>query len=80
MEALAARISSKNQIVLPKAVREALDVHSGDTLLFLIVGNMVMLRPRPASFADALAGLHKEVWAGVDLDKWLDEEREVWER
>ncbi len=27
-----------------------------------------------------LQGLGKEVWAGVDIDKYLDRERESWDR
>jgi AbrB family looped-hinge helix DNA binding protein len=64
--------------VLPKPVREALDLHTGETLLFLVDGDTVLLRPRPASFAATLRGLHREVWAEVDLDTWLDQERDQW--
>ena len=79
MEAVAAKISSKYQVVLPRPVRAALNLHAGDSLLFLVDGATVLLRPRPASFTAALRGLHRETWAEVDLDTWLEQERAQWE-
>lgn len=79
MEAVATKISSKYQVVLPKPVREALGLRTGDSLLFLVDGDTVLLRPRPANFTAALRGLHREAWAGVDLDTWLGQERSAWE-
>ena len=32
----------------------------------------------PGSYTDYLAGLHREVWAGVDTDAYLREERDAW--
>jgi AbrB family looped-hinge helix DNA binding protein len=77
MEAFAARISSKYQVVIPKAVREALQVQPQDNLLFLVDGDMVIIRPQPDSFAKALAGLHQHLWP--EPDAWLEEERASWE-
>ena len=39
----------------------------------------IALSAPPASFTAAMRGLHKEVWEGVDIDKWLEEERSAWE-
>lgn len=79
MEAMVAKISSKYQVVLPKAVREALALHVGDEVVFVVDGSKVLLRPRPANFTEAMRGLHREVWAGRDVDEWLEEERATWE-
>ena len=76
MRAIVARMSAKYQIVIPKPVREMLHLQPQDTLLFLIDGDTVILRPRPASFTQALRGLHQELWS--DADEWLEQERSSW--
>jgi AbrB family looped-hinge helix DNA binding protein len=78
MEAIVTRVSPKYQIVIPRAVREALQLHPDDTLLFLISGGSVILRTRPASFTEAMRGLHKEIWP-ADTEDWLEKERASWE-
>lgn len=78
MQAIAAQISSKYQVVIPKPVRELLQVRPHDTLLFLLDDDTVILRARPANFTDAMRGLHRELWP--DPDAWLEEERAAWEK
>jgi AbrB family looped-hinge helix DNA binding protein len=78
MEAIVTRVSRKYQIVIPRAVREALQLHPDDTLLFLVSGDSVILRTRPASFTEAMRGLHKEIWP-ADTEDWLEKERASWE-
>ena len=75
--AIAAKISTKYQVVIPKAVREALGLQPQDRLLFLLDGDTVLLRPEPASFTRALRGLHRDLWP--DPDEWLEQERSSWE-
>ncbi len=53
MEA-AAKVSSKGQVTVPKAVRDALGISEGDEILFRIEGNRAILA-RTADFLD-LAG------------------------
>jgi AbrB family looped-hinge helix DNA binding protein len=77
MQTIVARMSAKYQVVIPKAVREALRLQPRDRLLFLLDGDTVILRPQPDSFTEALQGLHSEIWP--DPDTWLEEERSTWE-
>ncbi len=79
MGAIEVRLGPKNQIVIPKAIRETLQVKEGDVLLFVVQGDTVILRARPASFTDTLRGLHKEIWEGDDIGQWLAREREAWD-
>jgi AbrB family looped-hinge helix DNA binding protein len=74
---VSARLSTKYQLVLPKEVREALDLQPNDSVLFLIEGNSVYMRPRPQSFTHKLTGLHSHVWN--NSDDWLEKERSTWE-
>lgn len=77
MQTFVARMSTKYQVVVPKAVREALRLQPRDHLLFLLDGDTVILRPKPESFTAALQGLHSEIWQ--DPDAWLEQERSTWE-
>lgn len=77
MRTIAARVSAKYQVVIPKAVREALGLRPQDTLLFLVDEGMVFLHPKPASFTQVLRGLHRELWP--DPNAWIEEERSSWE-
>lgn len=78
MTIASARISSRYQVVIPKEVRDALHIQPQDTLLFLIDGDAVHIRPRPASFTQRLLGLHKHLWEQLPRN-WLDEERAGWD-
>ena len=77
MQAFMARIGARYQVVIPKAVREVLNLRPQGTLLFIVDGDTVFLRPQPANFTEALLGLHREIWP--DPDRWLEEERASWE-
>lgn len=73
-------LSSKNQIVVPKEAREKLNIGPGQEMLVLVKENRIVLIPRPQDFVDRMAGLHKDVWTGVDTDSYLEEERDSWQR
>jgi AbrB family looped-hinge helix DNA binding protein len=72
-------VSSKYQVVIPKEVREALDLHPDDQLLVGIEDDKVVMHPRPRSYAKHLRGLHKEIWKGIDATEYVQKERESWE-
>ena len=44
---VAARVTSKGQVTVPKAVREALGVSEGDTIIFRIEGNRAIVARTP---------------------------------
>ena len=71
-------MSSKNQIVIPREAREKLHIGPGEKLLVLSKEDRIILLPRPRDFVARMAGLHKEVWEGVDIEGYLAEERENW--
>jgi len=44
---IAAKMSSKGQITVPKAVRDALGIGEGDTVVFRVEGNRAVLARTP---------------------------------
>lgn len=68
------KLSSKNQIVLPKEAREAMKVKGGDELLVVVKGNVTLLMPKPKKYAHALSGKGK----GAYPPNYLKKERHSW--
>lgn len=69
-------LSSKYQIVIPQAAREALSLSAGDELLVLCKSDRVVIIPKPKKFAKRTQGLHREVWQGAEA--YLKSERGSW--
>jgi AbrB family looped-hinge helix DNA binding protein len=69
-------LSSKYQIVIPQAAREALGLHAGDELLVLCKSDRVVIIPKPKKFSKRTAGLHREIWQGAEA--YLENERKDW--
>jgi AbrB family looped-hinge helix DNA binding protein len=69
-----AKLSRKNQIVIPKEAREALGLKPGDKLLVVVHGDSLSIRRKPKSFAKAILGIAR----GVYPPDYLKKEREEW--
>jgi AbrB family looped-hinge helix DNA binding protein len=68
------RLSSKNQIVIDREVRDALGVKAGDRILVVPRGNAVILLRKPKKYSKAIAGMGKDIYPS----SYLDQERESW--
>ena len=68
------KLSSKNQIVLPKEAREAMKVKGGDELLVVVKGDVTIIIPKPSTYTDALHGRGKRVYSA----RYLKDERKSW--
>jgi AbrB family looped-hinge helix DNA binding protein len=80
MRALAAKVSSRGQVVLPREIRHRFDIKQGDVILFVLEGDAVRLFPKPESYADYTRGLGKEMWAKLGGgERFLHEERASWD-
>ncbi len=73
------KLSRKSQIVIPKEARRRLGLSPGDELVVEVEKDRVVMRPKPKNFTKYALGLHKEVWKGVEPERYLEEERESWE-
>jgi len=69
-----ATMSSKNQIVIPREAREALDLKPGDKLVVSTVGGRIIVIERPKSYRAALAGIAR----GLYPKDYLKKERSSW--
>ena len=72
------RVGRRGQMVLPKAVREALGVTEGDRLWVEVEGNRVILRPVSSLVRESLGSL-RGTW-GEAIASYLKEEREAWDK
>jgi len=70
------KLSSKNQIVLPREAREAMHVKGKDELLVVVKEGITLIMAKPDSYRCALSGLGK----GVYRKKYLEEERRSWQK
>ena len=62
------KVSVKSQTVLPRAVRERLNVRPGDTLRYRLTGEGVLLDKAPSSEADDPFATFSE-WSGEADEK-----------
>ena len=69
------KLSTKNQIVIPREIRDALGVKAGDRLLVVPRGDTVILLRKPKKYSRAIAGMGK----GLFGPGYLAEERESWQ-
>ena len=68
-------LSSKNQIVIPREAREALQVKPGDKLVVVVRGEQVIVLEKPKSYHGAIRGIAR----GVYPADYLERERQSWD-
>lgn len=68
------KVSSRYQIAVPRLAREQLNIRRGDRLLVDVQDGVLV--PQPKDYAAALAGLHREIWEGLDTSAYLQQERD----
>jgi AbrB family looped-hinge helix DNA binding protein len=68
------KLSSKNQIVLPREAREAMKLKGHDELLVVVKGNITVIMPKPRSYRSDLADAGK----GIYSKTYLQKERKSW--
>lgn len=77
--ATSVKVSQRFQIAVPHLARKRLKIQGGDRLLVDVQDGMLILLPQPRRYTDALAGLHREIWEGVEVRQVMDKERGAWE-
>jgi AbrB family looped-hinge helix DNA binding protein len=69
-----ATVSSKNQIVIPREARDALDLRAGDKVLVVVRGKRVLVLQKPESHRLAIRGVAAKAFPSRHLQK----ERQSW--
>jgi len=72
------KVSRRYQIAVPAIARNLLNIQSGDVLIVDVQDGMLILLPKPENYTLKLAGLHKEIWEGIDAGDFIDKERQAW--
>jgi AbrB family looped-hinge helix DNA binding protein len=75
---LQVKVSSKHQIAVPAVVRRQLAIDAGDQLLVEVQDGVIVLIPKPVDPVEELKGLGREIWEGVDVQEYIDGERDGW--
>ena len=70
-----ATLSAKNQIVIPRAARQALGAKPGDKLVVVVRGDRVIVLTKPQSPHTAIRGMARGVYSSTHLRK----ERQSWD-
>jgi len=68
------RLSSKNQIVLPKEAREAMHLKGKDELLVVVKGGITIIMPKPENYSQSVSGMGKGIYDPGHIRK----ERRSW--
>lgn len=68
------RLSSKNQIVIPREARQAMGVKGGDELLVVVKDDLTLIMSKPKRYVKTLQGLAK----GTYPTGYLKRERQSW--
>ncbi|OQX61060.1 MAG: AbrB family transcriptional regulator [Anaerolineaceae bacterium 4572_5.1] len=76
---LSAKVSSRYQISIPSAARQALNIQTGDRLLIDVQDGVIVLIPQPSNYTTHMTGLHKAIWEKIDTDDYLANERDAWQ-
>jgi len=72
------KVNSRNQITIPQAMLDELNIKAGDRLLVDVQDGIMVLIPEPESYTNHLQGLHSEIWETVDIEKYINDEHVAW--
>ena len=73
-----AKVGARYQIEIPPDVRAKVRLRPGDEVVGEEVDGVVVVFPRPSSYADWAMGLGRDTWEGVDAEAYVERERDTW--
>lgn len=76
-------ISSKNQIVVPAAIRRALKLNPGDTINWRLLKTgenpKAIAEPEPKNWAKHTRGLGQDLWQDTNIESYINTLRSEWQ-
>lgn len=77
-------ISGRNQTVIPAKIRKVLKIKKGDQLFWRLIriGNeqKILAEKGPKSWSEYTLGLGKHTWKNVDIDEYIKNLRDEWDK
>jgi bifunctional DNA-binding transcriptional regulator/antitoxin component of YhaV-PrlF toxin-antitoxin module len=74
----AVKLSSKNQVVIPRELCRIAKLKPGDTLIFDFIGGHLVGTRKPKKYTERLQSIPKDLWESIPLENYLDSERNSW--
>lgn len=72
-------IGTKNQIVIPKAVRKKTGLRAGmKVTIYALNDSTVTIKPTPDNWVERTSGIMREAWKGIDTTAELEKMRNEW--
>jgi AbrB family looped-hinge helix DNA binding protein len=75
-----ARLSKKNQVVVPREVRETLRLKPGNFVQFVIEDGRVYLQSETPTMTERYFGIARSLMSPNEVDQWLKAIRREWKR
>ncbi len=73
-------VSTKYQVVIPKAVRRKAKIKPGQKLNVYLARDQIILTPEKKWPEDYLNDKNlRNIWKGIDVKAYIEEERNSWE-
>lgn len=74
------KIDNNSCTKIPEEIIKQSGLKPGDDIIWFYEEKtkQILLMEKPRDFSKSLRGLGKEIWKGVNLDKYIQEERESW--
>ena len=78
--ALVSKIDNNSYTRIPDEIISQAGLKPGDDVIWFYdeQTKQIILMEKPADFSQTLRGLGKETWQNVDVEKYIQEERNSW--
>ena len=73
------KIEDDHRVIIPDELLRALNIDVGDHLLWEIRDGVVTMIAEPKDHVGELRGLHKGIWEGIEIEEYINAERDSWD-